>query len=286
MWKAVLRRAMLAVLTVVGGGLLSATLSRYAPGFGTDERQLDARLSSASLAAIRAQHAAERNIFTYYAGSLQRAFRGDLGTSSTLNRPVRELLAQRFPVTLQVVVRGLAIGWLLALLLVLAEWLVRTPLLVQCVTLSESALLCLPAAVMALLAVLLNAPAYLALALIIFPKVHRYLSNLVSDIREQAYLITARATGASELRLLLRHVCPALRREALALAGVSAGLAISAAIPLEALCGIPGIGQLAWQSAMARDLPLLVNLSVLIIAGVTLANTGADLLADQGRIHA
>jgi ABC-type dipeptide/oligopeptide/nickel transport system permease component len=44
--------------------------------------------------------------------------------------------------------------------------------------------------------------------------------------------------------------------QGLALAGVSATIALSAAIPVEVICDSPGIGQLAWQAATARDLPL------------------------------
>ena len=278
-----LRRAMLAVMTVVAGGLISATLARYAPGFGTDERQLDARLSGDSIAAIRRLNSEERSVFTYYANSLWRAMHGDLGTSRSLNRPVRQLLAERSTVTLRIAGEGLAVAWIAASLAVLATWIFRAPALAGSITLFEGTLLCLPAAVMALLFILLNAPAYLALALIVFPKVHRYLGDLVSDARQMPHIITAQAKGISELRLLFWHVIPVLKRETLALAGVSVGLAISAAIPVEALCGIPGIGQLAWQSALARDLPLLINLSMLVIACVTLANSGADLLADARR---
>ena len=278
-----LRRAMLAVMTVVAGGLISATLARYAPGFGTDERQLDARLSGDSIAAIRRLNSEERSVFTYYANSLWRAMHGDLGTSRSLNRPVRQLLAERSTVTLRIAGEGLAVAWIAASLAVLATWIFRAPALAGSITLFEGTLLCLPAAVMALLAILLNAPAYLALALIVFPKVHRYLGDLVSDARQMPHIITAQAKGISELRVLFWHVIPVLKRETLALAGVSVGLAISAAIPVEALCGIPGIGQLAWQSALARDLPLLINLSMLVIACVTLANSGADLLADARR---
>ena len=58
-------------------------------------------------------------------------------------------------------------------------------------------------------------------------------------------------------------------------------LAVGAAIPVEALCGIPGVGQLAWHSALARDLPLLTSVSFVVIAFTVLANSGADLLADE-----
>jgi peptide/nickel transport system permease protein len=64
----------------------------------------------------------------------------------------------------------------------------------------------------------------------------------------------------------------------LALAGVSVSLAIGAAIPVEALCGLAGVGQLAWQAALARDLPLLMNITVLVTLVTLLANSGADVI--------
>ena len=55
-----------------------------------------------------------------------------------------------------------------------------------------------------------------------------------------------------------------------ALAGVSVTLAFTASIPIEVICDSPGVGQLAWLAAMGRDLPLLVNIT-LIVTGITLA---------------
>ena len=83
----------LAVLAL--SGLLAATLVRIAPGFGTDERLLDPRLSAASQEAIGKERTAERNVLRFYADYLGQLARGDLGTSLALNRPVTELLAER-----------------------------------------------------------------------------------------------------------------------------------------------------------------------------------------------
>jgi ABC-type dipeptide/oligopeptide/nickel transport system permease component len=64
----------------------------------------------------------------------------------------------------------------------------------------------------------------------------------------------------------------------IALAGITVSVALGASIPVEALCGLPGIGQLAWQAALSRDLPLLVNLTVLVTLVTLLANSGADVM--------
>jgi peptide/nickel transport system permease protein len=283
MRKAILRRLALAVATVVAGGLISAALVRYAPGFGADERQLDARLSSDSIQAIRNANSQDRNVLHFFAGCILRALHGDLGESQSLNRPVQQLLRERAPLTLQVAGWGLALAWGVAALLVFSAWLFHRPAVDLAVAAFSGILLCLPAGVLALLSVLFNAPGYLAIGLIVFPKIYRYLSNLVGEVRYMPHLITAHAKGVSELAMFFWHVVPVVKREVLALAGVSIGIAISAAIPVEALCGIPGIGQLAWQSALARDLPLLINISMLVIACVVVANSGADLLSEERR---
>jgi peptide/nickel transport system permease protein len=67
----------------------------------------------------------------------------------------------------------------------------------------------------------------------------------------------------------------------LAVGGVSISMAMGAAIPVEALCGIAGIGQLAWQAALARDLPLLVNITILVTLVTLLANSGADVIGQM-----
>jgi ABC-type dipeptide/oligopeptide/nickel transport system permease component len=39
---------------------------------------------------------------------------------------------------------------------------------------------------------------------------------------------------------------------------------------------VPGLGQLAWQAALARDLNLLVALVVVLGAGITAANAWGE----------
>ena len=285
-WKPLIARIVLATMTVALGGLLSATLARYAPGFSSDERLLDARLSRESVEAIRQERAEEGSVTSYYAGALWRMAQGDLGISRTLQRPVRNLLSERALVTLRLVAGGLATAWVAAMALMLATWLADSAGLDMAGTVLSGAMLCLPVGGVALLLVVVNGPSFLAVALAVFPKIDRYLRNLLHLASRMPHVVTARAQGASPERVLMWHIVPVIRRELLALAGVSVAVAIGAAIPVEALCGTPGIGQLAWQAALGRDLPVLINVSVLVIAFTVLANSGADLLAEERRLPA
>jgi peptide/nickel transport system permease protein len=259
------------------GGLLSATLVRLAPGFDVDEQQLDSRLSAESVRALHQARAGDRHLLSFYAGYLARALHGDLGQSRTLNRPVRELLAERVPVTMRLAGGGLLVGWISAIALALFATAVRKPACDVAATLVGAIFLSLPAAVLALLFVFASAPAYLVIALAVFPKVFSYTRNLLTKSYAQPHLVTAYAKGLGWTRVLVWHVLPIAGRQLLAVAGISVSVALGAAIPVEALCGVAGVGQLAWQAALGRDLPLLVNLTMLVTVITLAANWGSEM---------
>ena len=281
--RKIARHGLTLVVTALLGGFLSATLVRLAPGFDSDEGVLDPHLSSESIQALRQARTGQHNIFRFYVHSLQQAVRGDLGMSISLKRPINALLHDRIPLTLRLVGLGLLMGWAAVMALALtAAWL-RVTAYDLLATALTGLLICVPAAVLGLLSVLWNIPGALAIALIIFPRDYRYARNLLARAYSLPHIVTARAKGLSELRILFWHVVPVAGPQLLALAGVSVSLAIGAAIPVEALCGVAGIGQLAWQAALARDLPLLMNITVLVTLVTLLANSSADVIGHVWR---
>ena len=274
----ILRHVLTVTATALLGGLLCATLVRFSPGFDVDEQQLDSRLGADSLQALRESRASEKNLLGFYLGYLHQATHGDLGRSHSLNQPVGTLLRDRVPVTSRLVAAGLVLGWAIALALSITTAMLRMkPISLLAIMLSSS-FLCIPAAVLALLSALLNSPGFLAIALIVFPKVFAYSRNVLLKAYQSPHVITARAKGVGRVRILLWHVLPVTAPLLLALAGVSVSIGLGAAIPVEALCGIAGVGQLAWQAALGRDLPLLVNITVLVTLVTLLANSLADVI--------
>jgi len=277
------RHGLTIVATVLLGGLLSATLVRLAPGFDTDEAELDPHLNSASVQALRQTRLEQHNIVRFYFHSLQRAVQGDFGTSISLGQPVLKLLRDRAPLTLRLVGIGFLLSWAAVLTLSLSAAWLRALAYDTFATVISGTLLCIPAAVLALLSVLWNVPGALAIALIIAPRDYRYSRNLLAKAYSLPHIVTARAKGLSELRILFWHVVPVVGPQMLAVAGVSVSLALGAAIPVEALCGLAGVGQLAWQAALARDLPLLMNITILVTLVTLLANSGADVIGHMLR---
>ena len=272
-----LRRLLLLVCLGLFGALVSATLVRFAPGNGVTERELDPRWRPDSLEAIRQNQALHHGLASYYFHYLSALAHGDLGESDSLKRPVRELLRQRLPVTGSSVLRGLAVAWLAAAILASLGLALRGWLFETSTAAFNSLLLSLPSAVIAMLAVHLRTPVFCAIAVVVFPRLHSYIRNLLARSYGQPHVLAARARGLSSSVIFFRHVLPLAAPPLLALLGVSFAISFGAAIPIEALCDSPGLGQLAWQAALSRDLPLIVNVTLVVSLVMLAANSLADL---------
>jgi peptide/nickel transport system permease protein len=259
-WRAALRRILSLALTISLAAFLGAALVRLAPGFGMDERQLDPRFSPGSLNAIRTENGSDSGLFRYFADYFAALCRGELGRSISYGQPVRELIADRLGLTLRSVAIGAGWAWLVAAVVVLTLGVMRNRAL-------------------ELTAFYLGAGPALAIGVILLPRILRYLRNITQAVAARPHVLAARSRGAGGLLLQARHVWLPAAPELLALGGISVNRALGAAIPVEALCDSPGVGQLVWKAALARDLPVLVNVTILIAA----ITAGADLVSDAAR---
>jgi len=272
-----LRRLLVLVCLGLVGAFASATLVRFAPGNSVSERELDPRWRAESVEALRQRQALHQGLPSYYYHYLLALAHGDLGESDSLKRPVRELLRQRFPVTGNSVLRGLGIAWLAAALLASIGLAYRGWFFEASTTAFNSLLLSLPSAVVAMLAVHLRTPVFCAIAAAVFPRLYSYIRNLLIRSYDQPHVLAARARGLGSPAIFFRHVLPLAAPPLLALFGVSFAISFGAAIPIEALCDSPGLGQLAWQAALSRDLPLIVSVTLVVSLVMLAANSLADL---------
>jgi peptide/nickel transport system permease protein len=252
-------------------GFVTTCLVRLAPGFGTDERELDPRF-----AGTFSVHEPAPNPMVTYFQVLRDAVRGDFGFSDSLNRPVRELLIQRYSVSLEIISLGLAAGWLAAVSLAFAGAVLSTRAPSFTGRILGGFVLCIPSALLAYLCYLARAPAFLIVALVVFSRLFRVIDNLFQAARKAPYVVASKAHGLSDFRIFQWHILSSTGFELIALAGASVAIAVGATIPAEALCDQPGIGQLAWKAALARDLPLLVPITFLIGSITIFFNRSAD----------
>jgi peptide/nickel transport system permease protein len=226
---------------------------------------------------LRQKQALHQGLPSFYFHYLSALAHGDLGESDSLKRPVRDLLRQRLPVTASSVIRGLGVAWLAAALLASLGIASRGWLFEASTTAFNSLLLSQPSAVVAMLAVHLRTPVFFAIAVVVFPRLYSYIRNLLVRSYDQPHVLAARARGLGSLAIFFRHVLPLAAPPLFALLGVSFAISLGAAIPIEALCDSPGMGQLAWHAALSRDLPLIVSVTLVVSLVMLAANSLADL---------
>jgi peptide/nickel transport system permease protein len=96
-------------------------------------------------------------------------------------------------------------------------------------------------------------------------------------------VLTARAKGASELRILTRHVSRLVLGTTVAALAIDIGAGITSAIYIETIYGLPGLGQQALVALGARpsiergyDLPSMVGIVFVVAATVVVLNIAAD----------
>lgn len=272
---AVLRVAAVMLMASFAG----AMLMRIAPGFSSDDQELNSGLSSQSIQAIRHARLMDADIPHFYARYVASVLRGDLGTSRSLNQPVKDLLRERLPITLVNLAFALLVGWLLGLALAIAGQRWESRGLSFLANGLSGTFISTPAAALALVFLLLRWPPVFAAALLIFPKIYRYTQNLLQQSSEMPHVLTARAKGAGPWRVLAWHVAPIAFPQLIALVGVSISIGIGVLLPIEVVSDVAGIGQLAWHAAQARDLPLLVNLTMV----VTFVTVCATLISDAAQ---
>jgi peptide/nickel transport system permease protein len=252
---------------VLASGLVCALLVRYSPGTTVDERELNFKAGEESLAALRARKADVGTGFVQYVKGLAK---GDLGFSESNMAPIGGLIADRAPATLRELAIGLAGGWVLGFAFAIpAGRLRRAPVFDALSATGAGLLLSLPAALIAYLCVLAGAASSTVLVLVLAPRIFQFSKNLLRSAYEAGHVEMARARGVGETRIFWAHVLPSASPQMIALAAASVSIAIGAAIPIEAICDVAGIGKLAWSAAMARDLPLLVNLTMLVAVAVS-----------------
>lgn len=89
----------------------------------------------------------------------------------------------------------------------------------------------------------------------------------------QDYVVTARAKGVTENRIMFVHVLRNALLPVVTMAGVQVGALIGGSVIVESVFAWPGLGMLAFEALFARDLNLLLGiffLSALLVVAVNL----------------
>lgn len=107
----------------------------------------------------------------------------------------------------------------------------------------------------------------------------RVLKNTMMDVMVQDYIVLARIKGLSNLRILLQEALRNAAVPAVALTGVQFTFLIGGTVITERIFAYPGIGNLAIDAVINRDLPLIQGLVLTFGAIFILVNMVVDAMA-------
>lgn len=94
--------------------------------------------------------------------------------------------------------------------------------------------------------------------------------DATAGLRNEPWLVAARAKGLDERQLAIRHALPNLGPPLITFFGLRLGGVLSGALVVERVYDIPGLGLLGFQAIGARDYPVLQALFLLSSLGVLL----------------
>ena len=263
-------------------------------------------LTEAQLADIRVGYGLDRPVLQQYGGFWAGLLQGDLGTSVEHNRPVTELLAERFPWTLALVVLGMVSATVLGVLLgALAAWRRGSRrdsgLVAGVLTLDAMPSFWIGMTLIAVFAVQLEwFPSFGATGItadgaaamgevlrrLVLPTVTITLAIMggifllaraaMVTVLDEPFVRLARAKGLNERRVAIRHalrnaLLPVFTNVTLLFSALLSGLVV-----VETVFAYPGLGRLTYEAVLARDYPLLQGAFLL----VTICVIGVNLLAD------
>jgi peptide/nickel transport system permease protein len=273
--------------------------------------------SAADVARIRAELGLDQTIIVQYARWGAGLLRGDLGESFSLHQPVARALAQALPISLGLGLASLALTFLIGVPIGMVQAVRRNRPLDRILTVVTTLVYAAPSfwLALALVAVFtygaaawglprsMRLPAFgvrspgaslhggaavidvirhsilpvTILASIGAAGIARYARSSISDVLAQDFVRTARAKGASPLRVYFRHVLATVLPALVVLFALSLPGLVAGSIFVETVFAWPGMGRLMVNAIVARDYPLVMGAAVIYTTIVLFANLAGDL---------
>lgn len=299
MRRFVLRRVLLMIPTLIGISLLTFGLANATPGdpaFQAAQRSLGRTPTEPEIAAERKVLNLDHPLATQYIDWVGRAARGDLGISFASRRPVRDELFRRIPFTLQLAVPAMLLAMLVAIPAGMISALRRNRPADQIVRLASLAGACMPSFWLALLLIILFSVRLSMLPVagrggldhLVLPVVTlamaptailaRYTRSTMLEALGSDYVVTARAKGAPEWRVITRHVLRNSLVPIVTSVGTQLGFLLGGATVIETIFVWPGVGKLLVDAITARDYPMIEGFVLYAGAAFVVLNLLVDVL--------
>lgn len=257
-----------------------------------------------NVAALRRDMGLDQPLWWRYLSWLGHVLQGDLGRSFRTGQTVLQAVAERIPVSLELMLMAEFIGLLIGVPLAIACAARAGGAFDRFMTGSAFAMLSMPSFLMAILLIYLFAvelrwlpatgyvpfteeplsnlrffalPA-LTLALAEWPGIMRVLrSDMIATLQED-YIALAKAKGLKPARILFVHALKPSSLTLVTVTGINIGRLLGGTLIVESIFALPGIGRLLVGAIYTRDLVILQGVVLLVACGFVIVNFIVDML--------
>ncbi|MBR0701846.1 ABC transporter permease [Bradyrhizobium diazoefficiens] len=257
-----------------------------------------------NVAALRRDMGLDQPLWWRYLSWLGHVLQGDLGRSFRTGQTVLQAVAERIPVSLELMLMAEFIGLLIGVPVAIACAARAGGAFDRFMTGSAFAMLSMPSFLMAILLIYLFAvelhwlpatgyvpfteeplgnlrffvlPA-LTLALAEWPGIMRVLrSDMIATLQED-YIALAKAKGLKPARILFVHALKPSSLTLVTVTGINIGRLLGGTLIVESIFALPGIGRLLVGAIYTRDLVILQGVVLLVACGFVIVNFIVDML--------
>jgi len=257
-----------------------------------------------NVAALRRDMGLDQPLWWRYLSWLGHVLQGDLGRSFRTGQTVLQAVAERIPVSLELMLMAELIGLLIGVPVAIACAARAGGAFDRFMTGSAFAMLSMPSFLMAILLIYLFAvelrwlpatgyvpfseeplnnlrffvlPA-LTLALAEWPGIMRVLrSDMIATLQED-YIALAKAKGLKPSRILFVHALKPSSLTLVTVTGINIGRLLGGTLIVETIFALPGIGRLLVGAIYTRDLVILQGVVLLVACGFVIVNFIVDML--------
>jgi len=299
-----------ACITIFAIVCANFVIFRLVPGDPLRMMFRDPRVSAEQMQLVRERFGLDKPLGEQFLCYLREMAQGNMGISFWQKRPALEVVADRVPQTLLLIVTALTIAIILGTIfgaIAGSKMGTRSDSVILSIALS---LYSIPAFCMGIILMLI-----FAFQLSIFPlggistaasgftgfeywkdvAWHMFLPALcvvfwyggeyvlltrsaMVDALGQDYIITARAKGLKESAILKNHALRNALLPVVTITGVNLAFAVAGIIEVETVFSWPGVGRLVYDAVMKRDYPVLQATFVVLAVAIVFANLVVDLI--------
>ncbi|NLZ92856.1 MAG: ABC transporter permease [Firmicutes bacterium] len=238
----------------------------------------------------------DKPLITQYFIFFGKLLRGDLGTSILQQKPVLEIVLERFPVTLKLGILSLLLSFSIAVPAGIIAAVKRNTA-ADYLSMSFSLLgISMPTFWFGLILLYFFAyrfgwfptSGYQTWRHFVLPVATigltdaavtaRMVRSSMLEVIRQDYIRTARAKGLRETIVIIKHAFKNALLPIITLLGMRIGWIFGGSAVMEIVYSIPGIGRLMVDAIYARDYPIVQGSMLILVISIMLGNMIADLL--------